>query len=80
MLVLTRKSGERIRIGDDIVISILEVGKGVVRVGVDAPKRVPIYRHEVYERLQEENLMASQGIFTEIENAAKIWQKRDEKE
>lgn len=49
MLILTRKVGERIKVGQDIWISIEEVDRGKVRVGIEAPKQVPILREEVVE-------------------------------
>lgn len=54
MLVLTRRVGEAIMIGDEIKITILGVAGNQVRVGTDAPKSVTIYRTEVYERIQNE--------------------------
>ncbi len=59
MLVLTRKSGQRISIGDDIVLHVLEIKGSQVRVGVDAPRGVGVHRYEVYQRIQAENQMAS---------------------
>lgn len=49
MLVLTRKVGETIRIGDDIVVTVLEVRRGQVRIGVDAPRQVRIVRTDARE-------------------------------
>ncbi len=80
MLVLTRKIGERIRIGDDIVLNVLEISKGSVRIGIEAPRQVPIYRFEVYERILEENLRASKGMLSDIEDAVSLWRKRNNKE
>lgn len=54
MLILTRKSGEMITIGDNIQIRILGVKGGQVRIGVDAPREVAVNREEVSERLQAE--------------------------
>jgi carbon storage regulator len=51
MLVLTRKAGESIVIGDDIVITVLETRGGQVRLGVDAPRDVVIHRSEVHEQV-----------------------------
>ena len=59
MLVLTRRVGEVIRIGDDVSISILEVQKGQVRVAIDAPREIPVHREEVYQLVQDENLRAA---------------------
>ncbi len=60
MLVLTRKSGEGIVIGDDITIKVIEIKGGGVRIGIDAPKNRKIYRQEVYDRIIEENKSATQ--------------------
>ena len=50
MLVLTRKRGQSIVINDDIKITITNVGRGQVRIGIDAPEGVPVYRTEVLEK------------------------------
>jgi carbon storage regulator len=55
MLVLTRKKSESIVIGDDIVITVSEIRGNKVRLSVDAPKDVPIHRHEVYEAIKRED-------------------------
>lgn len=60
MLVLTRKAGEGIIIGDDVTIKIVEMKGGGVRIGIDAPRDRKIYRQEVYDRITEENKMATQ--------------------
>lgn len=60
MLVLTRKAGEGIIIGDDVTVKIIETKGGGVRIGIDAPKNKKIYRQEVYDRIIEENKMATQ--------------------
>lgn len=54
MLVLSRKAGEQIRIGDDIIVTILEFRGDKVRIGVDAPKTVSVHRQEVYREIQRE--------------------------
>jgi len=72
VLVLTRKVDEKINIGDDIVVSVLEIDRGSVRLGIDAPKQVPIFRHEIYERIQEENLRASQGTSADVAEASRL--------
>ncbi|ACL02688.1 MULTISPECIES: carbon storage regulator CsrA [Desulfatibacillum] len=59
MLVLTRKSGQRISIGDDIVLHVLEIKGTQVRIGVDAPRGVGVHRFEVYQRIQAENQSAA---------------------
>jgi len=52
MLILTRKVGERIKIGDAITITILAVGGQQVRIGINAPKDVAVHREEIYQRIQ----------------------------
>ncbi|RDV37250.1 carbon storage regulator CsrA [Lujinxingia vulgaris] len=54
MLTLTRKVGESIRIGEEIEIVVKEIRRNQVRIGIVAPRDVPIYREEVYEAIQEE--------------------------
>ncbi len=80
MLVLTRKINEKIKIGDDIIINVLEIGKGSVRIGIEAPRNVTVHRQEVYEKIQEENLRASQGSLSDIEGLANILRKKGYKE
>lgn len=59
MLALTRKKGESIIVNNDIEISILELRGDQVKVGINAPKEVPVYRKEVYLQIQKENEAAS---------------------
>ena len=59
MLILTRKLGERINIGDDIVITLVEIKGTQVKLGIDAPKSIGIHRHEIYERIRKANLESS---------------------
>ena len=55
MLALTRKKGESIVINNNIEISVLEIRGDQIKIGITAPKDVPIYRKEVYKQIQEEN-------------------------
>jgi len=72
MLVLTRKVDEKINIGDDIILTVLELGRTSVKLGIDAPKRVSIFREELYERIKEENLRSSQGTPADIAKASRL--------
>jgi len=54
MLILTRRVGETLRIGNNVVVTVLAVHGNQVRVGIEAPKTVPVHREEVYRRLEEE--------------------------
>ena len=58
MLVLTRKKGQSLHIGDNIRIVVLEVTGDTVRIGIEAPPEVAIYRSEIYQAIQEENRAA----------------------
>ena len=58
MLVLTRKPGEVLLIGEDIRVTVLSVRGNLVRVGIDAPRSVPVHREEVYARIQREKSQA----------------------
>jgi len=65
MLVLTRKLGENIRIGDAVKITVLEVRSGQVKLGIEAPPEVKVHREEIYARIQEENRKAMGGTRAE---------------
>ena len=54
MLILTRKSGESVMIGDDIVVTVLEANQRQVRIGISAPQEVPVHREEIYLRVVSE--------------------------
>jgi len=56
MLILTRKAGETIIIGDDIKVTILGVTNKQIRMGIDAPKDVPVHREEIYDRIHAEKI------------------------
>jgi carbon storage regulator len=59
MLILTRKLGENIRIGEQIKITVLDVKGGQVKLGIEAPPHVAVHREEIYERIREENRRAT---------------------
>jgi carbon storage regulator len=67
MLVLTRKPGEGIVIGDDITIKIIEMKGGGVRIGIEAPQNKKIYRQEIYDRVTMENRTATQWDMTDLD-------------
>lgn len=59
MLVLTRKAGESVMIGDDVVVTVLETRGDVVRIGINAPRSIQVHREEVYQELQAVNREAA---------------------
>jgi carbon storage regulator len=61
VLVISRKSGERICLGDDVTVTVLEIVGSSVRLGIEAPAEVPIYRHEIWAAVKEENRAAAEA-------------------
>ena len=62
MLVLSRKEGEAIVIGDNVTIKVISIEKGVVKLGIDAPKNLSIVRNELLEDVKDSNIAASKEI------------------
>jgi carbon storage regulator len=71
MLVLGRRQGENIRIGDDIKVIVLEVRGGQIKLGIEAPLSVQVHREEIYERIQRQNRRAAAMTATDLEDAAR---------
>ena len=80
MLVLTRRAEEKIKIGDNIVVSILGIEGGNVKIGIDAPKEITILRMEIFEQIQKENIESVAKELTDIADAAELIKKRFPKE
>jgi len=78
MLVLTRKLGESIRIGDSIVIKIVDLDGRHVKLGIEAPKNVSVNREEIYDKIQKENLEASTSKEFNLQTIAQQFRKCDD--
>lgn len=72
MLVLTRKVGESIRIGDEIEVVVTAVDQNKVRIGVKSPRNIPVYREELYRRIQLENQQAANVAMNDLEEMLKM--------
>jgi carbon storage regulator len=71
MLVLTRRPNESIMIGDQVEVSVLSVSGDKVRIGIEAPRHVRVFRKEVYLQIQQENVAASTSAGAEVDDALK---------
>ncbi len=68
MLVLSRKAGEGFLIGDDIIVKVIESKSGTIRIGIDAPRDKKIFRQEVYDKIKQENVEASQWNSVDLDS------------
>ncbi|MDC0948352.1 carbon storage regulator CsrA [Gammaproteobacteria bacterium] len=65
MLILTRRIGESLIIGDDVKITVLGVKGNQVRVGINAPKDLPVHREEIYQKIKQEQMLEQAGLSPE---------------
>ena len=73
MLVLTRKLGESIVIGNNVRVTILEMQGKQIRLGIEAPPEVSVHRGEVYERIEAENRLAAEKANADLKGLTRIW-------
>ncbi len=74
MLILTRRAGESLYIGDDIKITIFSIQGKQVKLGIEVPEAAPVYREEVYLRVKDENRQALLADNNDLLAAATLWQ------
>ncbi len=72
MLVLTRKPNQAVRIGADVEVRVLEISDGQVRLGITAPRWVPVHREEVFREIQEANRQAAETSPADVSAAARV--------
>ena len=72
MLILTRKLGESITIGDDIKVTVLGVFGRQVRIGIEAPSNIVVHREEIYVKIQQENRKAAKSVKVDLANVMKM--------
>jgi len=72
MLIISRKLGEKITIGDDTVITLVDIRDNQVRLGIDAPRHVGVHRQEVYDRIKKTNLASSEISETHMLKAMSV--------
>jgi carbon storage regulator len=72
VLILTRKTGEAVTIGEDIKITVLSIQGKQVKLGITAPERVSVYRDEIFKRIQIENVKASMALKEDLQELARI--------
>lgn len=76
MLILTRKPGESLYIGDSVKVTIVEIKGHQIRVGIDAPADLRIYREEIYLQILEENRQAAKASEAGLEGLAEVWKEK----
>ena len=77
MLVLTRRAGESVMIGNDVIITVLEARGDVIRLGIQAPRDVQVHREEVYRELKAANQEAASPTEDEVQAVSKLLQSPD---
>jgi carbon storage regulator len=74
VLILTRKIGETVTIGDSIKVQVVEVKGHQVRLGISAPMEWAVHREEVFLRIQEQNIRSRATATSDLEKAARLWE------
>jgi carbon storage regulator len=77
MLILSRRPGESVHLGDDIKITILSIKGQQIKLGLDVPEHMPVYREEIYLKVQTQNASALELDNNDLMMAAALWTKKD---
>lgn len=77
MLVLTRKSDEALKLGSDITITVVEIKGNQVRLGIEAPPQMRIYRKELYDKIESDNIRSSAMSESEFARLKGLFKKHD---
>jgi carbon storage regulator len=73
MLVLTRRPGESIKLGETITITVLSIKGKQIKLGIEVPEDMPVYREEVLRKVQEQNRMAIKTLEQDVLTLARLW-------
>ncbi|WP_035041805.1 carbon storage regulator CsrA [Desulfovibrio sp. X2] len=73
MLILTRRPGESIHVGDTMKITVLSVKGKQIKIGLEVPDDVPVYREELYVKVREQNRLALEALENDLMAAAELW-------
>lgn len=77
MLVLTRKKGQKLIIGDNIEVIVLETRGDSVKIGIKAPKNIPVYREEIFEEIKKANQQATRNVLiADLDLAFNLFEKK----
>lgn len=79
MLILTRRPGESVHLGDNIKLTVLSVKGKQVKIGLEVPEDVPVYREELYLKVKQQNLMSMEALDQDLLAASSLWPKEPKK-
>ncbi len=78
MLILTRRSGESLYLGDNIKVTVLSIQGKQIKLGLDVPREMTVYREEIYKRVQEQNKLALESKDDDLMQVTTLWQGKNQ--